>query len=503
MGIKDLWKIVSSSRQETSFTELSWNHFENTGRPLIIGVDSSLWFCQIQAALSARGLHAQLGSNPELAAVFYKLSFFLSLPIVLVFVFDGPLRPGLKRSKRVGAAAHWMTQPFKELVLTFGYHVHKAPGEAEAELAHMNAAGLIDAVLTDDSDALLFGARLIIRSPHIKRDPDSVATYHANDIAQDANTPLMHGGMILFAVLRGGDYSKGLNKCGSRTAYGLTHTELGTELLLAVDENQETLSTFLPSWRRKLRHHLANDPYGFIGRKNKKLATNIPKNFPSMDVVKMYAKPLISDWTNLPTTSWNDMALPDLHGLSALTEHLFRWRSAGSMEQKFSSKVFSPFSVKYLTMLLSTPNLTVKYGAEVFQILDVTNVKTASDRTMFNIRFNTNVLACLSSYAPGVDAPIIQVWIPSCIIAAIPALFRNYCNHLQSSKKTPSVWRKLALVNSISDERSGDNLEAVSGVIDDPHSEDMIDLTDSDSDDTIIDLTIDSDVTVIDLTVDM
>jgi Holliday junction resolvase YEN1 len=38
----------------------------------------------------------------------------------------------------------------------------QAPGEAEAELAHLNRVGLIDAVLTDDGDAFVFGATHII-----------------------------------------------------------------------------------------------------------------------------------------------------------------------------------------------------------------------------------------------------------------------------------------------------------------------------------------------------
>jgi hypothetical protein len=38
----------------------------------------------------------------------------------------------------------------------------QAPGEAEAELAQLNRQGYIDAVLTDDSDALVFGASFII-----------------------------------------------------------------------------------------------------------------------------------------------------------------------------------------------------------------------------------------------------------------------------------------------------------------------------------------------------
>ncbi len=39
----------------------------------------------------------------------------------------------------------------------------QAAGEAEAELAQMNKLGIIDAVLTEDSDALVFGAQVVIR----------------------------------------------------------------------------------------------------------------------------------------------------------------------------------------------------------------------------------------------------------------------------------------------------------------------------------------------------
>ena len=39
----------------------------------------------------------------------------------------------------------------------------KAPGEAEAELAYLNSVGIIDAVLSDDVDTFLFGAKTVIR----------------------------------------------------------------------------------------------------------------------------------------------------------------------------------------------------------------------------------------------------------------------------------------------------------------------------------------------------
>jgi 5'-3' exonuclease len=42
-------------------------------------------------------------------------------------------------------------------------HCTQAPGEAEAELAELNSRGIIDAVLTKDSDTLVFGAQYVIR----------------------------------------------------------------------------------------------------------------------------------------------------------------------------------------------------------------------------------------------------------------------------------------------------------------------------------------------------
>ena len=42
-------------------------------------------------------------------------------------------------------------------------HFPQALGEAEAELAYLNKLGFIDAVLTSDSDALVFGAVTVLK----------------------------------------------------------------------------------------------------------------------------------------------------------------------------------------------------------------------------------------------------------------------------------------------------------------------------------------------------
>ena len=47
---------------------------------------------------------------------------------------------------------HWPTQGMKNVIDAFGFEWWVAPGEAEAELAYLHKVGIIDAVLSDDSD---------------------------------------------------------------------------------------------------------------------------------------------------------------------------------------------------------------------------------------------------------------------------------------------------------------------------------------------------------------
>ncbi len=122
------------------------------------------------------------GENAVLQVLFFKLTRLLRNCVIPIFVFDGPCHPSVKREKNVVQRRDWLADYFKQLIAAFGFHVHqasfsrhsksavltkifvKAPGEAEAELAQLNAKGMIDAVLTDDSDAFIFGATHVIRT---------------------------------------------------------------------------------------------------------------------------------------------------------------------------------------------------------------------------------------------------------------------------------------------------------------------------------------------------
>lgn len=63
-------------------------------------------------------------------------------------------------------------------------------GEAEAELADLNRYGVIDAVLTDDVDALIFGALRVIKNLTLSGNESKSPIPHWTRKANRANTML-------------------------------------------------------------------------------------------------------------------------------------------------------------------------------------------------------------------------------------------------------------------------------------------------------------------------
>ncbi|KAH9916063.1 PIN domain-like protein, partial [Fomitopsis serialis] len=86
----------------------------------------------------------------------------LRLPVHATFVFDGPQRPTKKHGTRVITTEHWMLGAMKSFIEAFGFDYRTAPGEAEAELTLLNQLGFIHGIMTDNSDALVFGAQTMI-----------------------------------------------------------------------------------------------------------------------------------------------------------------------------------------------------------------------------------------------------------------------------------------------------------------------------------------------------
>ncbi|KAJ8453999.1 hypothetical protein ONZ51_g13284 [Trametes cubensis] len=349
MGIKGLWKILEEAAENHSLRTISIKDgFEaRKERFLRVGVDVSIWIQQLQQVF-LKG-HAQAGENPELRSFFYRLAMLSERPIHVIFVIDGPLRPHLKRAKQVKTAPHWLTEGMQRFVHAFGFAWLEAAGEAEAELAEMNKSGIIDIVLTEDSDALVFGAITVARNPSYKRtDADIIAIYRTSSILQEQR--LSRGDLLLFALLLGSDYDpSGLPRCGPTVALGLVRYGLGRSLFAALSSMSDNdLSDFLPRWRAQLRDKLKTDPSNLIGRRCPSLAASVPNTFPDTSVARLFLSPAL-----LSPDRYADLTTPrlmDISRLGELCELYFTWGSGAEIRKSFRTTLWPGEATRMLIL---------------------------------------------------------------------------------------------------------------------------------------------------------
>ncbi|RDX57528.1 hypothetical protein OH76DRAFT_1395354 [Lentinus brumalis] len=383
MGVNGLWKLVEKASGTRSLRTLALREGFEGARPerlYTVGIDASLWMQTIMHALSDGGGRGrpQTGENPELKGLFYRFATLAERPVHAVVVFDGPLRPHLKRSKRVVTTPPWMTEGFQELVQAFGFAWLEAAGEAEAELARMNQLNIIDAVLSDDSDTLVFGARVILRNPSFKRTgKDDITFYRADDIRQKLK--LSQADMVLIALLVGCDYDQaGLRGCGARTAYGLARYGLGRTLKEALDVHKgRALDDFLVGWRDQLRARLRTDPHGYIGQKRTTLATQVPRTFPDIAVARQLFCPALLDPAAYSTVTHPRAIDPGL--LGAFFERHFHWGNKAEIMKTTRAAVWQDEVIRMLiTEGLRREHRTSQLG-EPRSLLDILEVESVDE----------------------------------------------------------------------------------------------------------------------------
>ncbi|KAJ6545135.1 PIN domain-like protein, partial [Mycena sp. CBHHK59/15] len=367
------FQCIKPAAEQRNFLQLAveecFKQSSGEGQPMILGIDASIWMYQAERALNFKNTAA--GPNPHLRILFYKLVALLELPIRVVFVFDGVGRPDIKRGINVNTSGHRLTNSFCELIRLFGYHSHTAPGEAEAELARMNLEGVLDAVETTDSDTLVFGASTVIIIPQKKVDGKNITLYTAENIFITPGVSITRGGLLLIALLVGGDYNKartssqcfdpeftstkqGIPGCGAVIAHAIACSNLGDSLLtetLLYPYVTDHLLTFLVAWRAALCLEFSTDPHGYLGRKHKAIAaaiTNTP-SFPDINVLFAYVHPTTS-WSEgftLPNHRLWGLAHPNTAGITVFCENHFGW-STSDIAVKFRKLLYSGVAIQSL-----------------------------------------------------------------------------------------------------------------------------------------------------------
>ncbi|KAJ6440768.1 flap structure-specific endonuclease [Purpureocillium lavendulum] len=316
MGIKGIYRELGPGKR-VSLSKLAADSIEHQNRPFRIAIDIAIWQFQTQAA---RG-----GTNPAIRTLFYRLVRLLGTPVQPVFVFDGPNKPVFKRNKRSGRGDGVATAQAKQLLRLFGFAIHDAPGEAEAECALLQKRGIVDAVLSEDVDTIMFGCTKTLRNwsseSKTAKTPTHVSLYDVQhpDIAK---LGLDREGMVLIALMSGGDYlPDGIPGCGVKVAYEAAKAGFGKSIckLKASD------SDGIQAWRQSLIHQLRTNEGGHFRTKHR--ALDIPEDFPNIEVLRYYTHPVVSPGSSLEAVRQKLGAKQIIHldALREFTRETFDW----------------------------------------------------------------------------------------------------------------------------------------------------------------------------------
>ncbi|KAK1783669.1 hypothetical protein QBC45DRAFT_474270 [Copromyces sp. CBS 386.78] len=219
------------------------------------------------------------------------------------------------------------------LLRFFGIPYITAPMEAEAQCAELVRLGLVDGIVTDDSDTFLFGGTRVYKN--MFNGNKFVECYLLGDIERELS--LGRGQLIALAQLLGSDYTEGLPGVGPVTA-----VEILSEFAAAPDpssssspdsaSDSSSLTRFKEWWttiqQTPLPHQLQldmdpsllNTPFRRKFRKSQATKLFLPIGFPNAAVFDAYLHPEV-DSTPEPF-QWG---VPDLEGLRQYLMQTIGW----------------------------------------------------------------------------------------------------------------------------------------------------------------------------------
>ena len=211
MGVKTLWSVLSSSGEMIDLRELQGS---------TVAIDLAGWIVQNNTCKAMTG-HV---SRPHMRNLFFRTATMINLNIKPIFVLDGDA-PTLKKETLEARKRQQSQNPAQEaevkdfsrrrlkglmneckaLLDSLGIVSVKAEGEAESLCATLNAEGIVQAVISDDSDAFCYGAQTLLRNFSISTgNGANVERYFIGKIEKDLK--LDRNRLVAMAILLGCDF---------------------------------------------------------------------------------------------------------------------------------------------------------------------------------------------------------------------------------------------------------------------------------------------------------
>ncbi|EXL89610.1 DNA excision repair protein ERCC-5 [Fusarium oxysporum f. sp. conglutinans race 2 54008] len=197
------------------------------------------------------------------------------------------------------------------LLRLFGIPYITAPMEAEAQCAELVRLGLVDGIVTDDSDTFLFGGTRVYKN--MFNSNKFVECYLVGDIEKELS--LSREQLISLAHLLGSDYTEGLPGVGPVTAVEI----------LSEFPGKSGLENFREWWRSVQSQTRPKDadvstPFRKKFRKSQGTKLFLPPGFPNPAVYDAYLHPEVDDSNE--NFQWG---VPDVEGLRQFLMATIGW----------------------------------------------------------------------------------------------------------------------------------------------------------------------------------
>lgn len=251
------------------------------------------------------------------------MDLFQSIAVATLLNDEDKMESERRRQERdMETVTDEMKAEIIHLIRLFGIPYVEAPAEAEAQCVALEELGLVDGIVTEDSDVFVFGGKTIYRN--IFDDQKYVEVYSASDAQRDL--ALARNQFVGLAMLLGGDYTDGVKGVGIVN---------GMEILQAFDLTKE-VKAGLVSFRKWLDGFDPGDAFGCKGasdaqtierkfhikHRSARQRWSAPTNFPSDAVLNAYLNPVVDKCED--PFSWGT---PDLDALVDFCQRNMGWET--------------------------------------------------------------------------------------------------------------------------------------------------------------------------------
>ena len=226
MTVSSLWNVLDESNCGRPVGIDSFPlRDDHRGRRGTFAVDTSIWICEAISSTALSTFH----SDPALYLIYQRTTKLLKCGFGLIFVLEGANRRisgGQEfQKRRSGSQFVAATKRCETLLRMLGVLVVYAEAEGEALCALLNEKGIVDAVISNDADCFLFGAKCLLTKFTLENleNNGTVMRYDSDRLraavgGSSRSIELSRKDLVAFALLTGSDMTSGVTNVGHKKA---------------------------------------------------------------------------------------------------------------------------------------------------------------------------------------------------------------------------------------------------------------------------------------------